>query len=271
MLALLATEPGHKDGPNEDWAGVTQCVAVVLDGLSTPSITGTGCSHGVPWYVAQLGPRLLSTAEHTETPLTNSLAQAITEVAALHPQCDLTNPGTPSAAVGVVRRRPEAVDYLVLSDALVTLRSPAGLITRVTDNRVDQVAGEARNEALSAAIGSASHRKAVAKLVDAQRPLRNTPQGYWVAAADPLAAEHAIAGSLPVDSVRDVALMTDGASRYVDLFNSASWTETLDLLRLAGPDEVIRRVREQEKSDPDGQRWPRYKLADDATALYVQW
>ncbi|MGH4013126.1 MAG: protein phosphatase 2C domain-containing protein [Pseudonocardiaceae bacterium] len=250
---------------------MTPGIAVVLDGLSASSNARTGCSHGIPWYVAQLGSRLLSAAAHTRTSLADAVALAITEVAALHPGCDLANPGTPSAAVAVVRRRAHMLDYLVLADTVVILRSPSGRITRVTDDRVDHVAGEARSAALSSPIGSTSHRKAVVELVDAQRPLRNTPQGYWVASTNPLAAKHAITGSLATSAVLDVALMSDGASRYVDLFNVASWSETLDLLRSAGPDELIHRVREQEKSDPDGKRWPRYKSADDATVVYVRW
>jgi len=271
MRALLAAEAGQKGKPNEDWGGATLGAAVVLDGLSAPRGAGTGCSHGIPWYVAQLGSRLLASAEHTQTSLAGALALAIREVAALHPQCDLSHPGTPSAAVAVIRRMPDIVDYLVLADTVITLRNPNGLTTTITDDRVDHIADEARSAALNAPIGSEYHRKAVAKLVDVQRPLRNTPEGYWVAATDPIAAEHAIIGSLTSDSVQDATLMSDGASRYVDLFNLASWSDTLDLLRDAGPGEIIRLVREQEKSDPDGNLWPRYKYADDATAIYVQW
>lgn len=271
MHALLATEPGQQGQENEDWAGVTPAVAVVLDGLSASSSAGTGCSHGIPWYVTQLGLRLLATAARTEISLADALALAINEVAALHPDCDLNYPGTPSAAVAVLRHRPHVLDYLVLADTVITLRSPGGQITTVTDDRVDHVADEARRAALGSPIGSTSHRKALARLVDAQRPLRNTPHGYWVAATNQQAAMHSITGSIGASSVLDAVLMSDGASRYVDLFKLASWPETLDLLRSSGPNELIRRVREQEISDPVGTRWPRYKSADDATALYVQW
>jgi hypothetical protein len=52
MRAALATEPGSPDAANEDWGGVlAPGLAVVLDGLSAPDGTGTGCRHGIPWYV----------------------------------------------------------------------------------------------------------------------------------------------------------------------------------------------------------------------------
>jgi single-strand DNA-binding protein len=48
MRAALATQPGSPDTANEDWAGVlAPGLAVVLDGLSAPDGTGTGCRHGI--------------------------------------------------------------------------------------------------------------------------------------------------------------------------------------------------------------------------------
>jgi hypothetical protein len=95
MRAAVVTEPGTRDLANEDWAGVTPGLAVVLDGLSAPEGTGTGCRHGTPWYVAQLGPRLLTMASDPARTLVYALAEAIRQVADLHPDCDLTHPGTP--------------------------------------------------------------------------------------------------------------------------------------------------------------------------------
>ena len=54
---------------------------MVLDGLSAPGGTGTGCRHGTPWFVGQLGPRLLTLA--ADPP--NSLAEALAEALARSP------------------------------------------------------------------------------------------------------------------------------------------------------------------------------------------
>jgi hypothetical protein len=97
MRAALATQPGSPDAANEDWAGVLAAgLAVVLDGLSAPDGTGTGCRHGTPWYVSQLGPRLLALAADPARSLADALAEAIRQVAGLHSGCDLHHPGTPS-------------------------------------------------------------------------------------------------------------------------------------------------------------------------------
>ena len=49
MRAALATQAGSPDSANEDWAGIlAPGLVVVLDGLSAPDGTGTGCRHGTP-------------------------------------------------------------------------------------------------------------------------------------------------------------------------------------------------------------------------------
>lgn len=272
MYAAIATEPGQTAKQNEDWAGVSPSVAVLLDGLSSSADAETGCEHGTPWFVQQLGARLLATAGDLTCDLKEALAVAIDQVAQLHPLCDLANNDAPSTTVALLRTHPDrdVVEYLVLADARVVFESSTG-ISVITDNRVDQVAGPARDAALREPIGSPAHRIAVAELIATQKPMRNQPGGYWIAAADPAAAAHSVTGSLPCATLTHAALFSDGASRLVDVFERATWKEALDLLHDRGPQHLIHRVREIEASDPDGRRWPRYKTSDDATVLYMKW
>ena len=268
MYAAIVTEPGDQALANEDWAGVAPGVAVVLDGLSAPGTTGTGCVHGTPWYVAQLGPRLLTLASNPDCRMVDVLAEAIRQVADLHRGCDLTHPGTPSATVVLLRALGERADYLVLSDAVMVLETPEGLRV-VSDDRVSQLAPKERAAASRLPTGSASHLRRRIQLTRALRRARNRPGGYWVAAADPAAATQAVTGSLAREDVRRAALLSDGASRLVDLFGLATWSDVLTLLDDGGPEELVRRVRAAEAADPQGRRWPRTKRSDDATAIYL--
>jgi hypothetical protein len=107
------------------------------------------------------------------------------------------------------------------------------------------------------------------QLTRALRRARNRPGGYWVAAADPQAASQAVTGSLPATSLQRAVLLSDGASRLVDLFELATWEELLALLDESGPDELVRQVRMAEAADTEGRQWPRTKRSDDATAVYL--
>jgi hypothetical protein len=268
MRAALVSEPAAQQLANEDWAGVAPGLAVLLDGLSAPGNTGTGCRHGTPWYVAQLGPRLLTMASDPARTLVYALAEAIRQVADLHPECDLTHPGTPSATLVLLRTMGERADYLVLADAVLLLDTSDGL-RAVTDDRINHLATKERAAASRLPTGSSSHVRRRMRLTTALRRARNRPGGYWVAAADPLAATQAITGSLDRRDLHRAVLLSDGASRLVDVFGLATWNELLMLLDESGPEELVRRVRAAEAADPQGRRWPRTKGSDDATAIYV--
>jgi hypothetical protein len=240
----------------------------VLDGVSSPDDMGTGCVHGVRWYVRQLGMALLHKLETTPS-LRDCLANAIKTVAASHAAtCDVAHPGTPSATVAIVRERERSWDFLVLSDTTIVFDCYSGLQV-VSDDSVETVALAERHASRASHAGTAEHDERLRDLITAQRRLRNTPHGYWLAGSQPEAADHAIVGSIALADVRRAAVLTDGAARIVEPFHVADWNGLLDILSSEGPRQLIRQVRRAEASDPHGRRWPRYKPIDDATVAYL--
>ncbi|MEH0545327.1 hypothetical protein QA802_20275 [Streptomyces sp. B21-105] len=268
MRVAIDTQPGGA-APNEDWVACTPTLAIVLDGLSTAGLD-TGCRHGVPWYVAHLGSQLIAGLAGPDTSLTVGLAGALERVAALHPACDLDNPGTPSATVAILRERQGFLDHLILADSPIVLEG-AREFTVLTDLRVDDVLPELRTEVERYETHTAEHRAALRRLVTAQRQTRNTSTGYWVAASSAEAAAHAVVGSTPTEDVRAAAVLSDGVSRLVTEYGMATWSEVFATLRGGGPQDLIAAVRRVEASDPTGRRWPRYKSSDDASVAFCQW
>ncbi|PWI08398.1 hypothetical protein DIZ27_23365 [Streptomyces sp. NWU339] len=247
----------------------TPTLAIVLDGLSTAGLD-TGCRHGVPWYVAQLGSQLVAALANPSSSLSEGLAGALERVAALHPECDLGNPGTPSATVAILRQQDGFLDHLVLADSPIVLEGRQGFSV-LTDLRVDEVLPELRAEVEQYETHTPEHKEALQRFVTAQRQTRNTPAGYWVAAAGPEAAEHALVGSTPINGVRAAAVLSDGISRLVTEYAMATWSRVFTTLRTGGPRELIDTVRKVEATDPTGRRWPRYKSGDDASVAFCQW
>ncbi|MEV7241641.1 hypothetical protein AB0N92_10395 [Streptomyces sp. NPDC093248] len=241
----------------------------MLDGLSTAGLN-TGCRHGVPWYVAHLGSQIVAALSAPERPLADGLADAIERVAELHPECDLDNPGTPSATVAILRENTESLDHLVLADSPIVFDGTGG-ISVITDLRVDDVLPDLKAEVEQYETHTGEHKEALRKLVSAQRQVRNTPEGYWVAAVAPEAAEHALSGTVPSVDVHAAAVMSDGVSRLVTEYAMATWPEVFNTLRVGGPCALIETVRKVEATDPTGRRWPRYKSGDDATVALCQW
>ncbi|HEX9339305.1 MAG TPA: hypothetical protein VF892_25610, partial [Pseudonocardiaceae bacterium] len=100
--------------------------------------------------------------------------------------------------------------------------------------------------------------------------LRNVPGGFWVAEADPAAAAEARVTSWPRHELTAVLLASDGVSCGVDDYHLFEWPAVLALAVEHGPAAVLARVREAERADPDGLRWPRPKRHDDQALVLVR-
>jgi serine/threonine protein phosphatase PrpC len=266
MRYATATEPGSPGAENEDWHYANHGLIVVLDGATTR--TDTGCIHGVSWYASHLGQSLARLGLDRDLKLGQILTNAIALTADEHRECDLRHPGTPSATVAMLRISGSSLEYLVLGDTTVIVET--GTETQVlTDDRVDTTAQPERAEADRYPIGSPEKRSALIRMKHAELAVRNQPGGYWVAAADPMVATHALSGEFVLHEVRRVAVLTDGAARVVSMFDLLNWSGVLDVLTETGPTDVIRRVRAQETADPNGTKWPRNKASDDATVVFA--
>ncbi|PCG85753.1 hypothetical protein CIB93_12595 [Streptomyces sp. WZ.A104] len=262
MRIELATAPGSPERPNEDWVSAALPASgqggtlVLLDGV-TPPPTEPGCVHPVPWFTARLGGALVElSGSRLDLSLTEVLAEAISRTADAHrPTCDLSHVRTPQATVVMARWGEHAVEYLVLSDSVLLLEAPDGSVRAVLDDRLDRLPP-----------GSlASHEIA-------DSTVRNKEGGFFTAAADPSVAVRAVTGSAPASEVRALAALTDGASRWTEMFGEGDWAAALEQLRRSGPQALIDRVRELETADAGAgrARLRRGKAHDDATAILVE-
>ncbi|MFJ6523072.1 hypothetical protein ACIQJ4_33025 [Streptomyces filamentosus] len=258
MRSEVATLPGSPERPNEDWAATALPASgdggtlVVLDGV-TPPAGDDGCVHTVPWFTARLGGALTElSASRPDLTLSEILSRAIRRTAGLHADtCDLSHVRTPQATVALARWDATAVEHLVLSDAVLLLQAPDGTVRAVRDDRLDRVPRE------------------VLRSHEATDRLRNSEGGFFTAAADPSVAERAVTGTTPAAEVRALAGLTDGASRWVELFGAGDWAECAGVLAKEGAAGLLRRVRELETADAAAGGAHRWKLHDDATAVYV--
>jgi hypothetical protein len=231
MRLLLATDAGTPGWPNEDFAAAGPGAAVLLDGATTvPRDADIGCSHGVAWYARTLGTELL--AAMTAEPRV-SLAAAL--------------------ASAIAQVRDQHQDTCDLTNS----RTPAATVTAV------------RAEPGGVGYLALGDSSIAADYAAGRRPLILTPRN-GPAKASPDVASLAITGTFPREGLRGVALLSDGATRITDLYDLLAWPAVIDIVRDHGPAELIRQVRAAEDGDDRGQRWPRYKIKDDATIVYWQ-
>ncbi|EGD45059.1 hypothetical protein NBCG_00595 [Nocardioidaceae bacterium Broad-1] len=203
----------------------------------------------------------------SDEPLTGLLADAIKTTAKA---LDLTPGGrAPSSTVAVVRKRADAsVDVLVLGDSQVSV---PGEILR--DDRLAPLASAERTAYRTRLVDGHGyddeHRRSLAALQAEQLKHRNKSGGYWIAEADPAAAEHAITRRLSPDAAPWCVLATDGAYKPMEHLRLDDWSSVSD----ATSDELqalLLRCQDWESGDAEGRRLPRAKRHDDKTLVAVR-
>lgn len=245
--------------PSEDRVVTTPYAVAVLDGASQPDPT----ERDGGWLAGTLA-RELGTRLDGDTDPAALLAGAIASVATRYGIV----PGTgPSTTVALVRWSADVLDVLVLGDSPVVVYLRDGTVAPVRDGRLAALTSDDR----PATPGFATDRLDAWRVGhEEQRRLRNRPDGYWIAEADPAAAHHAVRASWPLREVAAVLAMTDGVSEGVEHYRvPPDWRAALALARL-DPARLVDAVHRAEDSDPDGVRWPRGKRHDDKAVALVE-
>lgn len=248
MQVTYATEPVPGQ-VNEDYVICGPDWWVVLDGATAPQGVDSGCEHDVRWLVEQLGAATAHRLTASDGRLADVLAEVIGLVREAHGgRCDLDNPDSPSATVSLLRVAGDAVEYLVLADSPIVLDTRDG-VRVVVDDRLDRLPDYS---------------------LAGVRTSRNQPGGFWVASTKPEAAYQAVQGSVPTKELRAAAVLTDGASRYVERFGLVDWPGLMILLAEYGPAELIQQVRAVERHELAAGTVRRGKPHDDATAVLIR-
>ncbi|MFI6281635.1 protein phosphatase 2C domain-containing protein [Streptomyces sp. NPDC050988] len=273
-FSLTTGELSGGGRPSEDRIVQAPGAVIVLDGVSTVSDEEPRGG----WYAEVLGNQVASVlAADPDADLRHVLEQAILAIVREH---GLVAGSSPAATVSIVRHAGETTDALVLADTPVIARTVRGELDPVRDDRLAQLVSghpayeEYRRWLLAGrSFAAPEHRALLQKLRAHQlRHLNNgAPGGYWVAEAVPEAARHAVVRSWPTASIADILVMTDGVSAGVEEYGLYSTWDDLTRACLTGsPEKVVRAIQDAEADDPDGRRWPRYKVHDDKALAFLR-
>jgi hypothetical protein len=265
----VAEQPGvGLDGaarPSEDVVVVLPHAVIVLDGATTlrPDLPSGG------WYAAELAGALAGRLTGApDADLADLLAASIR---ALARENRLTPGASPSSTVALLRWTHHRLDALVLGDTPVVAFGARGPEV-LEDNRLANVPrrGTYRDRLKAGKGYDDDHLLALRTSGQTLDEWRNKEGGFWVAEADPDAAYEAYQASWPLAQVRAVLMATDGVACGVDDYRIfPGWPAVLELAVSRGTRAVLDLVRDAERADPDGTRWPRPKPHDDQALVLL--
>lgn len=265
MKVHTATRAGGTT--NADRVFVTEHAVIVLDGASAHEPVDVDPAT----YAHLLGETIAEQLDHSTTAdLAHVVSIGIRRAAArLHLTAGAST--SPSSTVSILRTRGDRADLYVLGDSPIYY----GNSTRtdhLVDERLSALAVPERARYVSQLVAGQGydnhHHEALVALQREQSRHRNVPGGYWIAAADPIAASHAATMTLDPALATWAILATDGAADLIE-HTGQPWPEIAksDAGQLS---DLLRRLHDWEATtDPDGRLLPRAKRHDDKTVAAI--
>jgi hypothetical protein len=277
-LEILAAVTLPGDLINEDAVGCAADCAWVIDGATGVGDNLLGGPSDAAWFARTVSETLkavlpragaLSTKAVLHEVVTRTRdalrREAHREASARHEH--------PSAAIALVRSRPEGLELTTLGDCQIAFRDSAGGAMLFGES--DIVRFERLTLDLAAALlradpdlTPAALRAAVLPQLRENRRAMNTAGGYWVLGVEEEALEH-LQQSLIPHPTGPVVLASDGFLRLVDLFQTLTVDEMLMLRSEADVRSKLEALRRLERDDPTCRAYPRLKPSDDASVVSV--
>ncbi len=260
-MQVTTAQLPHIDA-SDDKIFTTPDAVIVLDGASAFRPIPVPAAD----YAADLGQRIAD-ALH-ERPDTDLRAAVRSAIEATTRKLELRPGDSPSSTVTILRRRDDRVDVFALGDSVAIL--PCGILT---DSRIDDLNLEPRHayrHRLASGTGyDDTHWVLLQELQTQQAVRRNTTEGYWIAEADPQAADHAVTATHPAQEVPWAVLATDGAYDAMRHLGLDDWPKVAkaDGAQLAA---ILEQCQSWEaEADPDAVALPRAKRHDDKAIAAV--
>lgn len=252
---------------NADRVFVTDHAVIVLDGATAFAPVDVDPGE----YADTLGATiadLLDTDSHAW--IREAVAAAIDNTAAkLHLHAE----ASPSSTVAILRTRREVADLYVLGDSPIFYGTDSNT-HELADERLAALPLKEREQyagALRAGAGyGEQHRATLVALQRAQRGLRNTEVGYWIAETDPNAAAHGLTTAIPAERITWAVLATDGAADLIGYHGSPGWPEIAQYDSDALSELLALMHKWESADDPHGILLPRAKQHDDKTVAAVR-
>ena len=284
MLEVVSSisRAGSELKANEDQFGHTSKIAFVADGA-----TGLGDRQyisGFPsdasWFSDFTTRFLLANATESEDVpalLFDLMKHARNEFFAANDGEDVPRYAWPSASIAIVDRQPDHLRFFGLGDCTAYIGNPD---TGVKKYSAMQNFAQAESAFAKAHVARSNGIQGESLLENAHtldrlresRAAHNTPEGrIWTLGLVPEAAERIFQTSIPVTSSDEVLICSDGFSALEETYLSYSSESLLEAANSKGLDILYQELRHIEHQvDPTGEKFPRFKRSDDATALHLK-
>jgi hypothetical protein len=269
--------PGNAAKPNEDAFAAEDFAALVLDGatpVNEPLMPGPSDAAWIAAFGARRLTAHLRAAKNAKAALRAALADAEKSFAGLRRRAPAANHEIPSAGMMLVVPREDGCDALWFGDCGAIVLEPGGDAAAIGEAFAARK-WESGNAAKLAAEWNLAPTGEALRAADRPRAQRardamNTKDGYWRFTPDADAAAHVETARLRLPPGTHVLVASDG---FLALATDYGGHDAKTLVQAAlekGLAPLGETLRAAERGDPEGRRFPRFKIHDDATAVLAR-
>jgi hypothetical protein len=279
-VKLLGAESQGSGAVNEDGFGYVESDGDVSAAWIFDGVTGINprnhldAGTDAEWLVARAQSHIMELAPRDmalDALLRDLVSRLISDWTAASAGLDLPRGYDPPATCLVlVKRYADGWQCLRLGDSCLLAREAGGshrILAASPNNSFDHwLAREAQRRRQQGVFDVKLLLAEFAPQLKEARARRNRPDGYSVleCSRDSLAMPEILRLGWPAQML----LCTDGYYRAVDTYGLMGDAQLMDASALS-VSNVLKLIRSTEAADPDASRYPRFKPADDATALML--
>ena len=261
---------------NEDVAGMTRYGAWVLDGatgLNNKKIVSD--ESDAKWYVDWWNNYLSQNIDKDfslKDILYNGIDIVTREYKNTVGNTKVDKLDIPSCSIVIIKYYKDKLEYLVLGDCT--------LLTKVNNNyncikdesvcRLDEVVfNSIKNIENINELSLLDKKNKVLPVIIENRLKKNSKEGYWILEFNKDAVDNAIHGFIDVKDEISIVLTSDGFSCAFDRYNLVNKKDVFSIVQNEGIDHIYNKIRNLEREDLNGIVYPRFKMSDDSTCVYL--
>ena len=261
---------------NEDIIGLTPHGAWVLDGatgLNNKNLVSN--ESDANWFVNKWNEYLNENIKNDDSLrniIKNGIDKIKSEYLTLVGDNKLELLDFPSCAATILKFHKDKIEYLLLGDCTLFAKSKDDVkIYKDTsldyfDNLVYTAMSNIENKEN---ITLNEKKEILMPTIISNRLKKNKNDGYWVLEFSKDAAENCISGFIDIEDKIELMLMSDGFSCAYDKYNIFTKEGMMKVARDKGIDYIYNKVRNIEKEDEVAIKFPRFKIHDDSSCIYL--
>lgn len=262
---------------NEDMIGYNENAVWIIDGASALNSQNiiSKKENDVVWYINAWNQYLYNNLT-TKKSILEILKEGIEYVknkANISNILNIDKFNLPSASIAIIRKIDNFLEYYVLGDCSIIIKDNEKIESFKDDkvSKFDNLAIECiKNEKTFNCDFFKGYSKNVLDVLIKNRGMKNNINGYWILEFDVEAIENGIYGKYEIYNEAQILMTTDGFSIYRELYKKETEHKFIQEVNRYGLKEIYKRLRNIEKKDSNGTKYPRLRKHDDSSAIFMK-